>query len=292
MSAKRSRRRPGSSVLPSRRAFLRGAAGAAVALPFLESLPERSPWAADDPQPVFAFFICTVGGVVRSQFFPDATGPLTPGGARGRGQGHQSARRTRGQPLVPLGHQLAAGVELADAHVEGLVRGAHGPATGPGRVRRDEGDRRRAVGRRVHRRDGAPRKGADRALRRQRQERLRGAAPVVRRTGAAQSGDRQSLQPVPRADGPRDAGRRRRTAQLLLAEPQERPRPGAGRADVADAAPAPGRGRSAAPAAALRRHSRRRDHDGRDVHDRRASTSRRWRRCRRTSTTRTGPTRW
>ena len=37
----------------NRRAFLRGAGGVAIGLPFLEGLPERSAWAADAP-PVFS----------------------------------------------------------------------------------------------------------------------------------------------------------------------------------------------------------------------------------------------
>lgn len=62
-----------------RRAFLRGAAGVGVALPFLESLPDRSAWAAGE-EPVFALFICAVGGVVGEHFFPTARGPLTTAG--------------------------------------------------------------------------------------------------------------------------------------------------------------------------------------------------------------------
>jgi len=60
----------------NRRAFLRGAAGVAVGLPFLESLPERSAWAAGNA-PVFSLFVCAVDGVVPKSFFPDAVGPLT-----------------------------------------------------------------------------------------------------------------------------------------------------------------------------------------------------------------------
>jgi hypothetical protein len=62
----------------TRRNFLRGAAGVSVALPFLESLPHRSAWAAGDA-PVFSLFICAVHGVLPSQFFP-AEGPLTTEG--------------------------------------------------------------------------------------------------------------------------------------------------------------------------------------------------------------------
>ena len=70
-------RDPATNALFNRRAFLRGAAGVAVALPFIESLPERSAWAAN-AKPVFGFFICAVDGVVVPQFFPTATGPITP----------------------------------------------------------------------------------------------------------------------------------------------------------------------------------------------------------------------
>ena len=40
----------------NRRAFLRGAAGITLGLPFLEGLQERSAWAAD-MTPVFSFFL-------------------------------------------------------------------------------------------------------------------------------------------------------------------------------------------------------------------------------------------
>ncbi len=59
-----------------RRSFLRGAGAVTIGLPFLEGLPMRSAWAADDP-PVFSLFIVAACGVVGSRFFPNATGPLT-----------------------------------------------------------------------------------------------------------------------------------------------------------------------------------------------------------------------
>src|SRR6187549_3415615 len=65
-------RRPGVN----RRAFLYGAGTLAIGLPFLEGLPERSAWAADNA-PVFSLFIVAACGVVGKKFFPDATGPLT-----------------------------------------------------------------------------------------------------------------------------------------------------------------------------------------------------------------------
>jgi hypothetical protein len=61
---------------PNRRAFLRGGLGISVALPFLESLPERSAWAAEAP-PVFSLFVCTANGVIRERFFPDELGPIS-----------------------------------------------------------------------------------------------------------------------------------------------------------------------------------------------------------------------
>lgn len=59
-----------------RRAFLRGAAGVAIGLPFLEGLPERSAW-AQDTKPTFSLFICAANGVVGDRFFPSALGALS-----------------------------------------------------------------------------------------------------------------------------------------------------------------------------------------------------------------------
>jgi hypothetical protein len=61
---------------------LRGAGGVAVALPFLEGLPERSAFGALPTKPVFSFFICTANGVVQQgggdpeRFWPMATGAI------------------------------------------------------------------------------------------------------------------------------------------------------------------------------------------------------------------------
>ena len=59
----------------NRRAFLRAGA-VAIGLPFLEGLPDRSAWAADNV-PVFSLFIVAANGVVPGNFFPSATGALT-----------------------------------------------------------------------------------------------------------------------------------------------------------------------------------------------------------------------
>ena len=71
-----------NGVAINRRRFLRGAGGVAIALPFLEGLPERSAW-AQSAQPVFSFYIVAACGVVGSKFFPAATGELTTAGLAG-----------------------------------------------------------------------------------------------------------------------------------------------------------------------------------------------------------------
>jgi hypothetical protein len=66
----------------NRRAFLRGAGGVAIALPFLEGYLERSAFGALPTTPVFGFFICTANGVVQSgggdpeRFWPTALGAI------------------------------------------------------------------------------------------------------------------------------------------------------------------------------------------------------------------------
>lgn len=60
----------------NRRNFLKGVGTVTVGLPFLESLPERSAWAAN-AAPVFSFFIVAQNGVVFPKFFPSATGAIS-----------------------------------------------------------------------------------------------------------------------------------------------------------------------------------------------------------------------
>lgn len=60
----------------NRRAFLYGAGGVAIGLPFLEGLPERSAWAAD-AKPIFTFFMCAACGVEPKRFWPSSTGALS-----------------------------------------------------------------------------------------------------------------------------------------------------------------------------------------------------------------------
>jgi len=60
----------------NRRAFLYGAGGIAIGLPFLEGLPERSAWAAGE-EPVFTFFMCAACGVEPKRFWPSGFGDLS-----------------------------------------------------------------------------------------------------------------------------------------------------------------------------------------------------------------------
>ena len=60
----------------NRRAFLYGAGGIAIGLPFLEGLPERSAWAAGE-EPIFTFFLCAACGVEPKRFWPASTGALS-----------------------------------------------------------------------------------------------------------------------------------------------------------------------------------------------------------------------
>jgi hypothetical protein len=70
-----SERRAPKRQLLNRRAFLYGAGGVAIGLPFLEGMPDRSAWAAGS-EPVFAFFMTAACGVEPTRFFPTTPGPL------------------------------------------------------------------------------------------------------------------------------------------------------------------------------------------------------------------------
>jgi len=59
----------------NRRAFLYGAGGIAIGLPFLEGMPERSAW-AQNAQPIFTFFMCAACGVEPKKFWPSGSGEL------------------------------------------------------------------------------------------------------------------------------------------------------------------------------------------------------------------------
>lgn len=123
----------------NRRAFLRGAAGVALGLPFLESLPERSAWAAE-ANPIFSLFICAVGGVVPQRFFPDELGPLTRDGlgAAGKATSELAAHAenllfVRGLrwPFNPVGESHAETLCMALTATKPLSSSANATAGGP-----------------------------------------------------------------------------------------------------------------------------------------------------------------
>ncbi len=102
----------------NRRAFLRGAGGVALGLPFLESLPERSAWAAGHA-PVFSLFICAVDGVVPESFFPSAVGPLTSNGLAAAGKATSKLAAHAQDLLFVKGINWPVGPK-AEPHAESL----------------------------------------------------------------------------------------------------------------------------------------------------------------------------
>src|SRR5690606_38892192 len=113
----------------NRRAFLRAAGTAGVALPFLEGLPERSAFAQVSENPVFGLFVCTANGVVQAwqnepeRFWPTQTGALTTAGMEG-----SSAERCTGllaehadRLLVVKGINYPSGLSGC-GHAQGLVQ--------------------------------------------------------------------------------------------------------------------------------------------------------------------------
>jgi hypothetical protein len=113
----------------NRRAFMRGAAGITLGLPFLEGLQERSAW-AQDATPVFSFFIMAQNGVIQEQFWPTQTGAL-------------SASTMAGRAVAPLADHVsdlllvngisAPGGSPGDCgHAQGCVQAITGIAPGSG----------------------------------------------------------------------------------------------------------------------------------------------------------------
>jgi hypothetical protein len=104
----------------NRRAFLRGAAGVSVALPFLESLPERSAWAAGE-DPIFSLFVCTACGVVPERFFPDTTGAITTDGLASAGKA-TSALAAHAEDLLFLSGIDWNFPQTGDSHSQGYCQ--------------------------------------------------------------------------------------------------------------------------------------------------------------------------
>lgn len=113
----------------NRRAFLRGTGGIAVALPFLESVGDRSAW-AQDQKPVFSFFIVAANGVVQNRFWPSAAGALSEATMQGKGVA----------PLAPYAADLlmVKGIKWPGGspgncgHAQGYVQAITGIAPGSG----------------------------------------------------------------------------------------------------------------------------------------------------------------
>ena len=103
----------------NRRAFLRGTAGVALGLPFLESLPERSAWAAGK-DPVFSLFICAVDGVVPAGFFPEALGELTADGLAAAGKATSKLSAHAKNLLFVRGINWATSASTGDSHAQSL----------------------------------------------------------------------------------------------------------------------------------------------------------------------------
>jgi hypothetical protein len=109
----------------NRRSFLRGAAGVSVALPFLESLPDRSAWAADQT-PTFSLFICAMGGVVTERFFPNQRGALTSEGLGAAGKATSQLSRHAERLLFVSGIDYPP--SSYDVHQDGLCASLTGRA--------------------------------------------------------------------------------------------------------------------------------------------------------------------
>jgi Protein of unknown function (DUF1552) len=108
----------------SRRSFLRGAAGVSVALPFLESLPDRSAWAADET-PIFSLFLCSTGGVVTESFFPDELGAFTSEGLAASGKATSELSRHAKRLLFVSGVDYPEPT-TGDVHREGMTKSLTG----------------------------------------------------------------------------------------------------------------------------------------------------------------------
>jgi hypothetical protein len=115
----------------NRRAFLRGAAGVAIGLPFLEGLPLRSAWAAD-AKPVFSLFICAACGVVGNKFFPSATGALTEQALGSAGKATSKLARHAPRLLFVRGVNFPMNGPTDCGHAQGLCQVLTARAAGGG----------------------------------------------------------------------------------------------------------------------------------------------------------------
>lgn len=123
----------------NRRAFLYGAGGIAIGLPYLEGLPERSAWAQNN-EPVFTLFICAACGVEPKRFWPSSFGALDS--VLGSGEKAVDALKDHAKNLLILKNvNFPNGGPRGCGHAEGLVQaltaqaprstGARATAAGP-----------------------------------------------------------------------------------------------------------------------------------------------------------------
>jgi len=107
----------------NRRAFLYGAGGIAIGLPFLEGLPERSAWAQDAP-PIFTMFMVACCGVEPKRFWPASLGALST--VLGTGEKAVDHLKDHAQNLL-----IVKGIDFpiigrGCGHAEGLVQSLTG----------------------------------------------------------------------------------------------------------------------------------------------------------------------
>jgi hypothetical protein len=114
----------------NRRAFLYGAGGVALGLPFLEGLPERSAWAAGS-EPVFTFFLCAACGVEPKRFWPTSTGELS--GLLASGKAVDALAEQAKHLLIVKGVDFPLTRTTGCGHAQGLSQALTGtPPTGTG----------------------------------------------------------------------------------------------------------------------------------------------------------------
>jgi hypothetical protein len=104
----------------NRRAVLRGLFGVSVGLPFLESLPLRSAWAAEE-RPVFSLFMCATEGVVPKPFLPDELGALTTSGLAAAGKATSELARHAERLLFVKNVNWVVSAGTGEPHAESLV---------------------------------------------------------------------------------------------------------------------------------------------------------------------------
>lgn len=122
---------PSKRQVINRRAFLRAAGGvAAVGLPFLEGMPERSAW-AQNATPHFAFFMVGACGVVQGRFWPGATGALSAG-SLGADKAVGALADHAANLLIVRNVNFPMGGPTNCGHAQGLCQALTGRAAGGG----------------------------------------------------------------------------------------------------------------------------------------------------------------